>query len=117
MNLKALTTATQQEVFDHIASGLLTQGKRSGCLHKGPCGLKCAGGMVIDDDEYMPSMEEKNWRRLVELDLVPSAHEKLITKLQAVHDSYEPPEWGAYLRRIALDSGLSTEVLDNHKTK
>jgi hypothetical protein len=122
MNLIELETATKQEVFNHIASGLLTQGERSyegsACLYRGPNGLKCAGGMVIDDDEYGgEDMEDQDWEGLVEGGFAPSAHMELITKLQGVHDSYEPQEWGAYLRWIALDSGLSTLALDNHKAK
>lgn len=59
MQTQALTL---QEVFDKVVSHLRTQGKKSmnedsECLYRGPGGLKCAAGCLIEDEEYRKDFE------------------------------------------------------------
>jgi hypothetical protein len=122
MNLKELPTATPQEVFDYIVSGLLTQNAKSvndkgECMYRGLNGLKCAGGMVIDDDEYMPKMEMLAWPCLHHGYSIIGRHNHLITELQKIHDGFEPGRWADRLRATARKLELSTLVIDNHETK
>lgn len=56
--------AEAQEIFNKVATHLLTQGKRSvasdgSCMYRGPEGTKCAIGCLIEDDEYHPLLEGK----------------------------------------------------------
>lgn len=55
---------TAQEVFDAVATHLLTQNARSvtedspgTCLYRGPEGRKCAIGALIPDSLYRPEIE------------------------------------------------------------
>jgi hypothetical protein len=51
---------TRQEIFDKAFLGVIAQGKKSarynaqgqyiGCRYRGPDGLKCAIGMLVDDE-------------------------------------------------------------------
>lgn len=117
VTLKTLEQSTPQQVFDHVATHLLTQNKRStnknrDCLYKSPEGLKCAAGCIIADDEYNEKMEDVVWRMLVRREVVPEAHMELISDLQYCHDDYEPRIWKRKLKEIAKYHNLSISVLD-----
>ena len=93
ITLKSLTSATEQQVFDHVATHLLNQGRPSYssehhmCAYRGDGGLKCAAGCLIADDEYDIKMEVNSWEDLVDsLSTVPVAHKEMIGDLQHVHD-------------------------------
>lgn len=119
ITLANLKDATAQQIFDQVATHLLTQNKQSMksgdvnvCLYRNGEGLKCAAGCLIGDDEYKPEMDSSGtigggtkvgsgWGRLVERGLVPSEHEELITSLQRVHDAYLPTHWGVQLANLA----------------
>ena len=66
ITLKTLGKATAQEVFDQVATHLLTQNERSldgaSCSYRNCDGLKCAAGCLISDDEYDNQMEGIDWR-------------------------------------------------------
>lgn len=115
VTLANLAAATPQEVFDQVATHLLTQGRE--CMYLGRCfyrldGMMCAAGCLIGDDEYTEAMESLNWRKLVEMEKVPSAHEDLIFGLQLVHDSKPPQSWKECLRNVARDYHLNWAVVE-----
>lgn len=114
ITLATLPQATAQQVFDQVATHMLTQGQQSrgddGCRYRdGP--LKCAAGCLIADDEYAVDFEDTGWRTLVERTLVPSAHEHLIAKLQCVHDFADPEDWLERLACLAQEHRLYTTAL------
>lgn len=108
-----------QETFDRVAKHLLKQNKQStrqdssACLYRGPDGLKCAVGCLIQDSEYHPSMEgvPAILIRLPERfsNVVKSG---LLRDLQIVHDAAHPRTWKSELRRLAKDYCLNTKALD-----
>lgn len=121
ITLKTLPQATAQEVFDQVAKHLLTQMKKSVakwpvertagskdyCMYRGFDGTKCAAGCLISDDEYKPEFENHNWLHLSGSNyLVPEEHCHLITKLQDIHDCYEPEDWRVKLNNLAEKSNL-----------
>lgn len=112
ITLKTLPQATAQEVFDQVATHLLTQNKRSErggrCTYQGINGTKCAAGCLISDDEYIPEMENiGHWAKLISQNLVPENHALLIRNLQIVHDGYVPLEWKQELKRVADNYNLT----------
>lgn len=139
ITLATLHTATAQEVFDQVATHLLTQAKRSNttdgmCAYRGVNGLKCAAGALIADDEYDERIEGVSWARLVssELDengnpmpVTPEAHCDLIQDLQALHDAlaFNATQkeariiWSDLLRKLAENYELNTNVIDNFTTE
>lgn len=52
---------TQQEIFDKVVNHLYTQRKQSThnlvCMYRSNDGLKCAVGILIDDEDYIPEMD------------------------------------------------------------
>lgn len=52
---------TRQEIFDTVATHLITQGRRAwtgtNCMYLAPNGDRCAIGCLIPDDLYTPEME------------------------------------------------------------
>lgn len=59
----------RQEAFETMVRYLHKQGKRSyknsgganqSCMYRGPGGTKCAAGVLITDEQYVPEMEEKS---------------------------------------------------------
>ena len=135
ITLKTLPEATAQEVFDHVATHLLTQKKKSlhslellgadlagglggdpgyeACRYRGDNGLKCAAGCLIGDDEYKQSWEGTLWSDLV-LDArnqIPTAHMDLIHDLQNIHDGYPSRSWYGALVRLAFNERLNTYAI------
>lgn len=117
ITLKTLAQATEQEVFDQVATHLLKQNKRAindrdGCGYRGKDGTKCAVGCLISDEEYNPVWDRcgEEWCTLVENNVVPSAHCNLLFKLQEVHDHYMIESWLKELDHIAKDYGLKMPV-------
>ena len=121
ITLKTLPQATAQEVFDQVATHLLTQYRRTqryenssyGCAYRGPTGDRCAAGCLIAEDEYRPRWESHSWLHLVDEGYVPSNHASLINQLQGVHDIWKPNEWKEQLARVAGRRDLNPSVLDN----
>lgn len=113
---------TNQEVFDKVATHLLTQNKKSideeetgnACKYRGPNGLKCAAGILIPDDVYAPCMENvviaTLLREIPELaHLLPFA--SLLFDLQQIHDWEEVKNWKTKLQELAVSHNLSTSRL------
>ncbi len=83
ITLATLPEATAQQVFDQVATHLLTQNARSenedGCQYLASNGQMCAAGCLIDENEYDVSLEDHDWSSLVDDQRVPSEHGDLIT--------------------------------------
>lgn len=109
MNLETLGSKTEQEVFDYVATHLLTQMRRSSvgndCLYRSG-ELKCAAGCLIADDEYNVSYEGLAWGELVMRGVAPKDHEDLIVCLQSLHDYGDVENWADRLIGLAEDLKL-----------
>ena len=110
--IQKFSELTEQELFDKVAKHLLAQNKKSyksaetECTYRSPEGLKCAAGCLIEDDEYLPLMEDKTWSRLCAQGYAKTDHRDLIDRLQKIHDLYEPEEWRDQLRDAAAHLAL-----------
>ena len=114
---------TEQEIFNKVYKHLLSQNaiserqgktKRTGmyCAYRGENGTKCSIGSLINDDEYVPEMEEKNVTEMLEI--APSTlkdrltpHLKLLKRLQGIHDNSGPVFWPRYLQEISEEFQLT----------
>jgi hypothetical protein len=136
ITLATLETATAQEVFDQIATHLLTQKARSiearsnlekdVCAYRGNGGLKCAAGCLISDEEaeLLKLADEKintlPWSCLITRGVATDKHYSLISALQAIHDHehFVPEEdWVFELKKLAEQRKLNSEVLGQFKNK
>jgi len=116
---------TLQETFDKVATHLLRQNARSEsattCLYRGPNGLKCAVGCLIDDAVYSPEIEGF---AVKDVACIKSALRKsgvptgrkamdLLVNLQVLHDRFQPVLWREELAKIATDFDLKmTEYME-----
>jgi hypothetical protein len=106
---------TAQELFDTVATHLITQNKQSlspdgVCKYRGAGGLKCAIGVLIPDDKYKTWMDcGGNALHLVLETIGLGEHFYLCRKLQVVHDATEPHEWRGELSNVAAKFGLQYE--------
>ena len=114
ITLKTLPQATAQEVFDQITQHLIKQGKPAklagGCRYRIETAeevLKCAAGCLIADDEYDESWENTDWPSLVADKFVPNSHERLIYRMQGIHDCKSPREWIRSFHEIAAEFSLT----------
>lgn len=119
ISLQTLSKATAQEVFDQVASHLLTQKIRSqdeelNCQYRGDNGTSCAAGCLMLDSEYDPMWEQVPWRTLALNCYVPDTHMYLISELQNVHDKARLDEWKFRLELVAKNYALATTVLDKY---
>ena len=131
----------KQLVFDKVSKHLLTQNKR--CESETPFNvsckyrkgdLKCAIGALIDDEEYIPVMD--NLRLLREeygctantvvqsnplvLSIIKRKYGEFVENdifflksLQKIHDVSDVNEWKVNLLSLAQQYGLRTNVLNN----
>ena len=118
ITLKTLPQATKQEIFNQVKNHLLKQNSQSRtpgnhyssvssiCAYRGLNGNKCAGGCLIDDEEYTKDFEGKTWSQLLLKDLVPDHHATFIRELQIIHDSYYPERWELKLKQFAESNNL-----------
>jgi len=125
ITLKTLPQATAQQVFNQVASHLLTQNAKSVaknydnddrssyCVYKSPSNLSCAAGCLIANDEYKEDWEQVGWDRLVKDCKVPNTHQDLISNLQMVHDSRDVEEWSGELEHVARVFCLDDSVVAN----
>jgi len=118
ITLKTLAQATEQEVFDQVATHLLKQNvqaiddSRDGCAYRGKDGTKCAMGCLMSDEEYDPVWDKTGarWYALARDNKVPREHCVLLIELQQVHDNHMPEVWFKKLRHLAEDYGLNMPV-------
>jgi hypothetical protein len=113
----------KQEIFDKVATHLLTQNKKSlsknGCSYRGLDNTKCAIGCLIPDDKYTSSLEGHSLlNKLVmevlteELGILDGYDVGLLDILQCLHDYYSTDLWKEQLYRIAEKFKLNTSVLN-----
>jgi hypothetical protein len=106
---------TPQEIFDRSVAGVMKQGRPSvravpsnadgyGCVYRGPNGLKCAAGHLIDDEHYNAVWDDGNsasqnaavWPAIAESCGLPHTHVSdrysrmavMIRDLQKAHDDH-----------------------------
>jgi hypothetical protein len=124
ITLATLPQATAQEIFDQVATHLLTQNCKSLTYSKwkkahlpkyrGDNNTKCAIGCIISDDEYDPVMES-----CLVSDLLENIHNvpfELLAELQRTHDSWEPEEWKGELVKVAWLFQLDYSVVSKFKS-
>lgn len=121
---------TPQEIFDKVATHLLTQRERAfgidgECCYRGVGGTKCAIGALIPDELYDKKLEgcsvlmDKVRQVLEGAGVLPknSGHiysdgnVLLLNKLQRIHDCTTEANWPHELDYVASELGLSAAVL------
>lgn len=127
ITLATLAQATPQQVFNQVATHMLTQNQHSmlkcgGCAYRSSAGFKCAVGCLIADNEYRDDMEGTNVSGLLaQCGAFPQAlthplpHVGLLSKLQMIHDRQPVGEWRMLLRTLATCHGFDTTVLETEK--
>jgi hypothetical protein len=112
---------TNQELFDKMATHLLTQGEKSvdesrnKCLYRGPNGLKCAAGVLISDEAYSESLEgeivsDPNVQFALKTSGVEDCQMYLVEELQLVHDTHWAESWAVALSSVAQKFHLKFEI-------
>lgn len=100
----------RQEIFDKVATHLLTQMKKSSdtvrCWYRSPEGLKCAIGCLIPDHLYNKSIEGCGSFNLPVhiLDYIgvkERSDRYFLSNLQTIHDEEQPPMWKHRLKKFA----------------
>lgn len=124
ITLANLHKATKQEIFDQVATHLLTQNKHAKsindegnfCMYRVPeTNLKCAVGCLIADSEYILSCENSTWYDAIKAYILNfphcDKHEYFLAKLQGIHDSHPTTQWTDLLYAFAVDEKLDTTCL------
>jgi hypothetical protein len=128
---------TNQEIFDRVATHLLTQNRKSArddgqCKYRlltwddreetpAPITLKCAIGCLIEDNEYFNEIEGDRIEFLVEkgfnfrvLKESPDPRAmSLLKSLQYVHDHSRVEIWKDSLKGVAEHYLLNDSILSN----
>ncbi len=124
----------KQEIFDKVATHLITQNAKAvseddseSCLYRSPGGLTCAMGHLIPDDLYHPSMEGKGARAelfapvydhldvpyvLGDESTLHGEEVRLIMALQSTHDNWPPDRWPDVLATVAKDYELNADCIE-----
>lgn len=116
-----------QEIFNKVATHLLTQNERSVDVPEGSTDLRCAyrsaggsrrcaAGCLLTDEEakVADGLDSSSWvyvRDVVDLSRFADHHD-MIGGLQVIHDCDEPEKWRSRLHDFAAENGLSRAVLD-----
>lgn len=110
---------TNQEIFDKVVAHLRQQKVRSvegnACMYRGPEGLKCAVGCLINDDAYSHDLEGKvagaiEVRCALLASGVPADDGDtidMLRRLQNVHDDMPCDRWEEYFKYFALHHNLT----------
>ena len=109
--------ALKQEAFNKVWEGLKSQdfkksvGRHGQCVYRGPNGLKCAAGWLIDDADYCGWMEGENIHGPAgnHLGKYLPLRDGLIFDLQVAHDgsSILFPRVEERVRQVAAAHGLT----------
>ncbi len=123
---------TQQQVFDHVVSFLFKQGVRSvtprteievygvtrvrggSCVYRGPKGMRCAAGVLIRDEDYVPEMEVNSIGSIIKnFPVLNYLHPflPLIKSLQVAHDGSDVTYWPARFANVAREHALDPRVI------
>lgn len=123
---------TYQEVFTKVKTHLLKQNEKSEIFGRGVCAYrgdrdrKCAAGVLITDEAYLPEMEGKRistmyhtgherFRSALQQSGINDSNIHIISDLQDVHDGFPPHMWENELKRIAEKYKLQYEESANAK--
>lgn len=100
-----------QEAFNRIVTHLRKQGSRAlddtgGCRYRTPEGKRCAVGVLLTDEMYLPSFEGTGiWGNNLLLATLktfyPNIKPELLGTLQAIHDGEDPCIWETAFQQIA----------------
>jgi len=112
-----------QEVFDIVATHLLTQNEKSEgvvngektCMYRNSEGLMCAAGCLIEDAEYTKKSEGDLFFMTPYSTGVGYDLRNLIGDLQFVHDSSDPEDWLYNLTAVAHEHEFDTNSLERAK--
>jgi hypothetical protein len=115
-----------QEIFDTVATHLLTQGRKAGRttpLYHAPDGLTCAVGCLITEKAYSPDIEDLEVMhddvlsalRLSGVKPLSYRAMELLQDLQEVHDDNHGLSWRNCLIDVAENHGLRSDVLEIRK--
>ena len=118
ITLATLSAASAQQVFDQVATHLLTQRAKSlrrasasECAYRGANETMCAAGCLMSDEEYAEAskgrIEGMRWSSVVLKGHASNVHCGLIGSLQCVHDAHDPSAWLGELICLAADYQLS----------
>lgn len=113
---------TKQQIFDQVATHLLTQKKKcmsdyekKKCAYRNYSGLRCAVGCLITDNEYSYFLESvKSSPDGVDLAITLDRllpYSDLLHNLQDIHDRVKPSKWINKLSLLADKNGLNKDVL------
>ena len=110
---------TTQEVFDKVATHLLTQNCKSvddfgRCFYRGPEGTKCAVGILIPDEQYNPSMEHHTVQTLIDKFPMPEYFNRdkiMLIALQRIHDSDLVSTWKLQLEIVSVVYNLEMPIV------
>ena len=124
ITMKNLHLATEQQVFDQVATHLLTQNAKAlawsgGCQYRllldDGTVLKCAVGCLIADNEYGSKIEGELYGSNGFNEFFGFKHEvphlTLLRSLQSLHDRHSVKYWKERLEQIALEFNLNADVL------
>jgi hypothetical protein len=117
-----------QELFDKVATHLLTQNAKAqdalgGCVYKADDGKMCAVGCLIDAKFYNGDLEGKgismgdsgmavyNAVRYSIGDDITPRQVRMLQDLQDIHDDYPTEDWPEELQNLAEEYDLSTAIL------
>lgn len=111
----------RQEVFDKVATHLLTQMKKSmdddNCLYRGPRGLRCAIGCLIPHELIKPSINTKIVNELPlkilrRIGVQTDEDIEFLRQLQRIHDREVPDNWKLKLYNFAKYNNLAWNIPD-----
>lgn len=128
---------TRQDLFDHVALHMLTQGERSrrgltrDCYYRDDAGRACAVGACIPADVYTEAFEHKGVTALLLLLTLPQfntarhqmfacflrEHGTMLMYLLRVHDEVHPLGWPRSLHDLARTFGLDGSVVEHFETQ
>jgi len=125
-----------QEAFDRMARHLLLQGecskrsfqRRPICAYRGNRGRRCAVGALISDDAYSVKLESLSLQHgdvKVALEksgvLCDGRMNRLLDRMQEVHDENPPYQWASMMRDVAhlfeLSDAVVREVEESESSK
>jgi hypothetical protein len=118
---------TRQEVFNKVATHLLTQNRKSmightvgrgKCRYRTPNGLSCAVGCLIPDELYTGNIEGCDVNRIflsfpALSEYLGEDNRRLLKALQTVHDCCDADFWAEQLVDVAYLYRLDDSVVRN----
>jgi hypothetical protein len=117
---------TKQEIFDKVATHLLTQNEKSWfftgksflCRYRGDNGTKCAVGVLIPDEKYRECFENKR-ASTIAAEYMPEfePHAVFLDELQHIHDSVDVGRWPKRLKQFAADHKLNSDAVTAKMTE